>query len=328
MERLHSATLNMVQADRTTQTTVALASLGAALAITTCASNSDSNKSPPSPPDAISLNPAPESDSITAPRSPRDALLLKPLIGSPRVAEDGTGDFSAAQVQGLQEEVAALRQTLDDGLREPTETDASELVAEIQQLRTRLADAEHASKAAWKARADDWKAFEAERAATKLVLAEAAEIARKAKVASAAPTVENTDRKDDAAIDDQKVAHAVTLEEKQSPAGTTNATVTVEQINIAIREILSPVPVVVQGVLSPRDGAADELMLTQDCGITGERKSDDADATSSDQLILNDNVTPSQPRAKRRTRSWSRHKKGCWNDANTPSSRSQDLQAH
>ncbi len=309
MERLQNATVRIAQADSTTQATVALASLGAALAISACAGNSTA-----------------EPDS-----SPRVALSLMPPAESSRIAEHSSGELSAAQVQGLQKEVAALRQTLDDGLVEPTEPDAAELVAEIQQLRAALADAEHASKAAWKARADDWKAFEAERATTKLALTEAAEIARRAKVASATPTVEATDRKDEANIGHQNMARVITLEEKQSPGGTANATVTVEQVNIAIRDILSPIPVVVQGVLSPRDGDGDggggELTLTQDCATTAECKFAEKAATSLNQLIVNDVVTQPPSRAKRRPRSWSRHKKGRWNEDNTHAGTSLGQQA-
>jgi len=268
---------------------------------------------------------------------------------------------SARQVQSLQEEVASLRQTIDDGLKEPADPPSSELHAEIRQLRTKLANAEHASKSAWKARADDWKAFEAERATTKLAIAEAARVARKSQEANANITCPGAGwehrtpalgsvAKDDPEIDgettwdisstanaaaleqkgspedagitiilDQKDLPAqagatIALEQKDSPAevGLTNPAVTVQQLNTAIREILSPVPVV-HGVLSPRD--SDAVTPPQSLRAVSQTAEacmpDSATSTSSPQLILND-ATPTLSHAKRRVRNWSRHKKGPW----------------
>ena len=182
---------------------------------------------------------------------------------------------------------------------EPAEPAPSELLAEIQQLRIALADAQHSSKAAWEARAEDWKAFEAQRAATKLALAETAGIARQAQDANFI-TVEAPERKH-AAIEHHNQPQAVALEHKESPPGTggPNTTVTAEQLNLAIRGILSPAPVIVQGVLSPR-GAGGLLDRPTAC------KTGNASSTSS-------KSPTTQLRGKRRSRNWSRHKKGPWN---------------
>ena len=256
---LHAASVRLAQGNSTAQATAALASLGVALAIGTCA--------------------------ITS----ADSTAALPAQGSPSLEP---------HLQGLQLEVSRLRQTLDHGL-EPAEPAPSELLAEIQQLRIALADAQHSSKAAWEARAEDWKAFEAQRAATKLALAETAEIARQAQDANFI-TVEAPERKH-AAIDHHNQPQAVALEHKESPPGTgvPNTTVTAEQLNLAIRGILSPAPVIVQGVLSPR-GAGGLLDRPTAC------KTGNASSTSS-------KSPTTQLRGKRRSRNWSRHKKGPWN---------------
>jgi hypothetical protein len=255
----------LAQGNSTAQATAALASLGVALAIGTCATTSG------------------------------DSTAALPAQGSPIARRS-----LEPHLQGLQLEVSRLRQTLDHGLREePAEPAPSELLAEIQQLRIALADAQHSSKAAWEARAEDWKAFEAQRAATKLALAETAGIARQAQDANFI-TVEAPERKH-AAIEHHNQPQAVALEHKESPPGTggPNTTVTAEQLNLAIRGILSPAPVIVQGVLSPR-GAGGLLDRPTAC------KTGNASSTSS-------KSPTTQLRGKRRSRNWSRHKKGPWN---------------
>lgn len=283
MGRLHAATVRLAQANITTQATVALTSLGVALAIGTCATTSAETTALP----------------------PQDSLSLEPHL------------------QGLKLEVSRLRRTLDDGFRdEPAEPAPSELLAEIQQLRIALAVAEHSSKAAWEARTKDWKAFEAQRAATKLALAETAKITRTAHGTTLTP-VDSPERKQSDS-DHHNQAHAIALEHKESPPGIgpTNTAVTAEQLNLVIREILAPVPVIVQGVLSPRD--AGELL---------DRPTKVACKTGS--VASTSSKSPSeQLRGKRRSRNWSRHKKGPWNvgdaaaaSTGTPDCRSPRLQA-
>jgi hypothetical protein len=330
--RLSSSTSRLSAADTTTQAAVALTSLGAALALHSTCVNAASTPTPPSPP--------PSSSPLASPK----AVSFSPtLVQSVQLVDDDTsaertrsGSWrgsvqlpEAQQAQSLQAEVAALRRTLDEVLADPPTPSSSELLSEIALLRSELADARRSSKSAWKARAEDWKAFEVERASTKLALADATrfvkekaedavhvDAARAAGAAAAALELKLDQPQLDSDSDghhhhrsgnapppqESGVAHStdLDLERKGSPAGgTVSSSITAEQVNVAIREILSPVPVpvpvpVVHGVLSPRDDNHVNVVEM------AQPAANDAGA----------GAVPPSIKSKRRPRNWSRHKGG------------------
>ena len=255
LARLSSATHALATAPATTRTAAALMSLGAVLAVGCSYASSSSSSSSSSPAEKTGI-----------------------VDDTPA---DRCSNTSGEAARELQQEVGALRQMLDDELDTPP---VSQLLSEVEQLKAELAVARGSSKKAWKARADDWVAFETERVQARQVLSDAATAAKAARqqATSAAEAAAGAP----AAVP-QPGTHA--LELKLVPSaddldctatdevkGSPSCAVTIEQVNSAIRMILSPDVPIVQGVLSPRQGAFD---------------------------ASSDGVAP-----KRKARNWSRHR--------------------